>query len=94
VADSAIGPLDRSLGFLYGGARAVLLFVIAGLFFNFFIPETAAPDWVNDSRSKPFLDELGADLLAILPDDPEGQILDRIRGSEEDEATALPDSGT
>lgn len=93
VADSAIGPLDRTLGFLYGGARAVLLFVIAGLFFNFFIPENA-PQWVADSRSKPLLDELGADLLAILPDDPEGQILDRIRGSDDEDTTAAPDSGT
>lgn len=84
VADSAIGPLDRTLGFLFGAARGVLLFVIATLFFNFFIPENP-PQWVADSRSKPILDELGADLLAILPDDPEGQIIDRIRGTEEEE---------
>ncbi|GAB5511469.1 MAG: CvpA family protein [Hyphomicrobiales bacterium] len=84
VADSAIGPLDRTLGFLFGAARGVLLFVIATLFFNFFIPENP-PQWVADSRSKPILDELGADLLAILPDDPEGQIIDRIRGTDEEE---------
>lgn len=84
VADSAIGPLDRTLGFLFGAARGVLLFVIATLFFNFFIPENP-PQWVADSRSKPILDELGADLLAILPDDPEGQIIDRFRGTDEEE---------
>jgi membrane protein required for colicin V production len=93
VADSAIGPLDRTLGFLYGAARAVLLFVIAALFFNFFIPENA-PQWVADSRSKPFLDELGAELLAILPDDPEGQIIDRIRGNDDEDETAVPSTGT
>lgn len=100
VADSAIGPLDRTLGFLFGAARGVLLFVIATLFFNFFIPENP-PQWVADSRSKPILDELGADLLAILPDDPEGQIIDRIRGTEEEEGgpdadiqSTAPSSGT
>ena len=94
VADSAIGPLDRTLGFVYGAARAVLLFVIAALFFNFFIPETSAPQWVADSRSKPFLDELGEELLAILPDDPEGQIIDRIRGNDDEDADAVPTVGT
>lgn len=84
VADSAIGPLDRTLGFLFGAARGVLLFVIATLFFNFFIPENP-PQWVAKSRSKPILDNLGEDLLAILPDDPEGQIIDRIRGTDEEE---------
>lgn len=90
VADSAIGPLDRTLGFLFGAARGVLLFVIATLFFNFFIPENP-PQWVADSRSKPILDELGADLLAILPDDPEGQIIDRIRGTDEEEVVPNAD---
>lgn len=91
VADSAIGPLDRTLGFLFGAARGVLLFVIATLFFNFFIPENP-PQWVADSRSKPILDELGADLLAILPDDPEGQIIDRIRGTEDEEGAPVPEA--
>ncbi|MGD1885710.1 MAG: CvpA family protein [Cohaesibacteraceae bacterium] len=90
VADSAIGPLDRTLGFLFGAARGVLLFVIAALFFNFFIPDNP-PQWVADSRSKPILDDLGAELLAILPDDPEGQILDRLQGNDEaDDLTPAP----
>ncbi|MEM1286804.1 MAG: CvpA family protein [Pseudomonadota bacterium] len=84
VADSAIGPLDRTLGFLFGAARGVLLFVIAALFFNFFIPENP-PSWVAESRAKPILDELGVELLAILPDDPEGQIIDRFRGADSDQ---------
>lgn len=93
VADSAIGPLDRTLGFLFGAARGVLLFVIASLFFNFFTD--TPPQWVADSRSKPILDELGAELLAILPDDPETQIIDRIRGGEEDDVPQIaPEADT
>jgi membrane protein required for colicin V production len=67
--------------------------VIAALFFNFFIPENA-PQWVADSRSNPFLDELGAELLANMPDDPEGQIIDRIRGNDDEDETAVPSTGT
>ena len=95
VADSAIGPLDRTLGFVFGAARGVLLFVIAALFFNFFIPDNA-PEWVAQSRAKPILDELGAELLAILPDDPEAQIIDRIRGggSADETPEIAPDPGT
>src|ERR1700754_4820210 len=33
ILDSRVGPFDRALGFLYGGARGFLLAVIAFLFF-------------------------------------------------------------
>ncbi|MCB1508282.1 MAG: CvpA family protein [Hyphomicrobiaceae bacterium] len=82
VMDSKIGPLDRTLGFLFGAARGILLFVVAALFFDFFVPQNP-PDWVANSRSKPFLDQLGEDLLAILPDDPQEQIIDRLRNAAE-----------
>jgi membrane protein required for colicin V production len=91
VAESAIGPLDRTLGFLFGAARGVLLFVIAALFFDYFVG--TAPQWVADSRSKPILDQLGAELMAILPDDPEGQIIERIRGTDDEETPQINPDG-
>jgi hypothetical protein len=42
VLDSRIGALDRTLGFMFGLARGLLLMVIAMLFFNWLVPPPAA----------------------------------------------------
>ena len=72
ILDSKIGALDRSLGFLFGAARGVLLCVVAFLFFGWLVAEKAQPEWVRNARTKPFLQTTGDQLLAVLPDDPEG----------------------
>ena len=71
VLDSRAGPLDRTLGFIFGAARGLILVVIAVLFLNFFIAPDQQPDWIAMAKSKPWLDTLGTDLMNRLPDDPE-----------------------
>lgn len=70
IIDSSIGALDRTLGFLFGAARGVLLLVIALLFFNWLSPNNQ-PDWITEAKSKPFLDGLGEQLKAALPENIE-----------------------
>jgi membrane protein required for colicin V production len=82
VLDSKAGPLDRTMGFLFGAARGLILVVIAVLFLNFFIAPDRQPEWIAASKSKPWLDDLGSDLMNRLPDDPEAEILERIRGEQ------------
>ncbi len=72
ILDSKVGPLDRSLGFVFGAARGLLLAVIAFAFFNWLVPEKAQPVWVRDAKTKPLLLSTGDQLMALLPDDPEG----------------------
>ena len=79
ILDSRIGPFDRALGFLYGGARGLLLAVVAFLFFSWLVPR-AQPEWVENSASKPILESGGQSLLAMLPEDFEGTILKRLKG--------------
>jgi membrane protein required for colicin V production len=79
VLDSRVGPLDRSLGFVFGAARGLLLAVIAFLFFNWLVPATAQPEWVRDAKSRDLLQDAGQELLAMLPDDPESTILQRLK---------------
>ncbi len=81
ILDSRIGALDRSLGFLFGLARGLLLVVIAYLFFAWLVPLDQQPDWVRDARARPLLENAGDQLIAMLPEDPEQAILDRVRGS-------------
>jgi membrane protein required for colicin V production len=82
VLDSRAGPLDRTLGFAFGAARGLILVVIAVLFLNFFIAPERQPQWIATAKSKPWLDSLGSDLMARLPEDPEAEILQRIRGED------------
>ena len=78
IFDSRIGALDRTLGFLFGAARGVLLVVIAMLFFNWLVA-TDQPSWVINAKSKPMLDSLGQQLVELLPEDPEKTYNDRIK---------------
>jgi membrane protein required for colicin V production len=80
VLDSKAGPLDRTLGFLFGVARGLLLVIIAVLFLNFFIAPDRQPEWIAMSKAKPWLDSLGQDLMNRLPEDPEAEIMERLRG--------------
>lgn len=68
IIDSRIGALDRTLGFLFGAARGVLLLVVAVAFWNWLVDEPHRPDWVNNAKSKPFLDSLAVKLEAALPE--------------------------
>lgn len=80
IIDSRIGALDRTLGFLFGAARGILLLVVAVAFWNWLVDVRSQPTWVTQAKSKPFLDSLVARLEAVLPDDIEPQIRARILG--------------
>ncbi|PNE10393.1 MAG: colicin V synthesis protein [Beijerinckiaceae bacterium] len=72
ILDSKVGALDRSLGFLFGAVRGLLLCVIAFVFFNWLVPAQTQPQWVKTARMRPLLQATGDQLMAVLPDDPEG----------------------
>jgi membrane protein required for colicin V production len=92
VLDSRAGPLDRTLGFLFGAARGLVLVIIAVLFLNFFIAPDRQPEWIAMAKSKPWLDQLGTDLMNRLPEDPEAEILQRLRQDNASQGTpATPD---
>lgn len=79
IIDSRVGAIDRTLGFLFGAARGLLLVVVAVMFFNWLTPPQSGnqPGWVAGAHSKPFLDDLGNRLVAAMPADPEGEIRQR-----------------
>jgi membrane protein required for colicin V production len=86
ILDSKVGPLDRTLGFIFGAARGLILVVIAVLFLNFFIAPERQPEWIAEAKSKPWLDNIGNDLMNTLPEDPEAQILERFRTDDAERA--------
>lgn len=79
ILDSRIGALDRTLGFVFGLFRGLLLVVIAYMFLAWLVPDENQPDWIRGARSKPILKQTGDAIIALLPEDPEKTILDRLR---------------
>jgi membrane protein required for colicin V production len=69
VLDSRIGALDRTLGFVFGAARGLLLAVIGYLFFAALVGAEKMPVWAKDAKAKPMLEETGRSLISMLPQD-------------------------
>ena len=69
VLDSRIGALDRTLGFVFGAARGLLLAVIGYAFFTGLVGSEKLPSWAKDAKAKPVLEETGQSLIAMLPQD-------------------------
>lgn len=74
ILDSRIGALDRTLGFLFGLARGLVIVVVAFLFFVWLVPERSQPEWVRNAKSRVVLQSTGQALMSMLPEDPEGYL--------------------
>jgi membrane protein required for colicin V production len=86
ILDSRIGALDRTLGFLFGLGRGLIIVVVAFLFFAWLVPERSQPDWVKNAKSRVVLQGTGQWLMSMLPDDPESTILKRLKRPKGDDA--------
>lgn len=92
VLDSRIGALDRTLGFLFGLARGLLIVVVAFMFFAWLVPDKQQPDWVRTAKSLSVLQSTGNWLMTLLPDDPETTILKRLKRDKDEQTDASPSS--
>lgn len=91
VLDSRIGALDRTLGFVFGAGRGLLLAVIGYLFFTALVPEKLQPVWARDAKAKPILEETGRTLLTMLPQDINSDIIKKmLKPKTGDEPTEAP----
>jgi len=67
VRTSALSPIDRTLGFVFGLVRGALIVCVAYLLLDFVQP-SERPAWIRDAKSAPFLHQ-GADMLRqFLPE--------------------------
>lgn len=89
ILDSKIGAIDRTLGFIFGVGRGLIIVVIAYLFFTWLVPESSQPNWVKTARSRNILTTTAETLLRQLPDDPEKLLeqLKKRKGGGEGDAT-------
>jgi membrane protein required for colicin V production len=93
IIDSRIGALDRTLGFLYGAARGILVVAVGLLFFNLQVGANT-PARIANAKSKPLLESIGATLESFLPDDPENSILKRLSPGDSEGEPEVPQTTT
>ena len=68
VHSSALSPIDRTLGLIFGLARGVFIVSLAYLVLDISLPQNDRPGWIKQAKSEPFLAQ-GADLLrTALPE--------------------------
>lgn len=73
VRNSGMGPLDRSLGLLFGVARGAVLVCIAWLMLLWVMPREDHPDWITEARTLPLIEKGGAMIASIIPDELGGK---------------------
>jgi membrane protein required for colicin V production len=62
VHSSALSPIDRTLGLIFGLARGVVLVSLAYLVVDVSLPPNDRPVWIREAKSERFLAK-GADML-------------------------------
>ncbi|HEY7245465.1 MAG TPA: CvpA family protein [Xanthobacteraceae bacterium] len=87
VLDSRVGALDRTMGFLFGLARGLIIVVVAFLFFAWLVPDRSQPEWIRTAKSRVVLQGTGDWLMSMLPEDLDATISKRLKKTkpEEDE---------
>ena len=95
ILDSRIGALDRTLGFLFGLARGLIIVVVAFLFFSWLVPTSKQPDGVRNAKSRVVLQGTGDWLQALLPQDMDTYLSQwfkrRPRGDDQEAPDVPPD---
>ena len=93
VVDSKVGPLDRTLGFIFGVARGVLIAIVVVIFGQWLLGPNL-PAWASESKSLPVLEDMGNSLIAALPPNLEQQVTDILQrrgiGGDEEAPADVP----
>jgi membrane protein required for colicin V production len=67
IQKSALNNLDRSLGFVFGLARALVILGI-GLFITDWLTNTQRPTWMRNAKTLPVIEIASDGLKAVLPE--------------------------
>ena len=68
IRTSALGPLDRSLGLVFGFLRGAVLVCVAWLIFAWLLPREDHPEWVTEAKLRPLVARGSVLLVGLLPE--------------------------
>ncbi len=86
IRNSPLGPLDRSLGLVFGFLRGAAVVCVAWLMFAWLLPREDHPEWVTEAKARPLVEHGSAWLVSVLPE--------RLRGAAGAKATAASKAET
>jgi membrane protein required for colicin V production len=69
VVDSAVGGFDRTMGFIFGALRGLVLIAIAYLFYGWLQPPEKQETWVRNAISLPAIKYLSETIVSFMPAD-------------------------
>lgn len=92
ILDSRIGALDRTLGFLFGLARGLIIVVVAFLFFSWLVPSNKQPEGVRNAKSRVVLENTGEWLQGLLPQDMDNYLSQWFKRRPKGDEQEPPDS--
>jgi membrane protein required for colicin V production len=85
ILDSRIGALDRTLGFLFGLGRGLIIVVVAFVFFAWLVPAGKQPEGVRNAKSRVVLENTGEWLQALLPQDMDNYLSQLLKKRKDDQ---------
>ncbi len=69
VVESSVGAFDRTLGFVYGIARGLVLVAIAYMFYSWANPPEKHEDWIRNAQTLPVIQKVSNLLIGLMPPD-------------------------
>lgn len=69
VIDSAAGGFDRTLGFIFGLGRGLVLVAISYLFYGWLEPPESHDGWIKNAQSLPLIKGTGELIVSLIPPD-------------------------
>lgn len=82
VLDSGVGVLDRTLGFLFGLARGLVLVVVAYLMFVWLVPRADHPEAIRNAKTLPLVDATATVIISYLPPETAESLLGKTYGND------------
>lgn len=89
IKRSEIGPVDRSLGFVFGVGRGLVIVGLAYIAFSMLVPIRDHPGWLTHARLLPLVQSTSDVLLSLVPGHEVDTGTDRLTGQSTAE-TAKP----
>jgi membrane protein required for colicin V production len=68
IQASALSNLDRTLGFVFGIARAMVILGAGFLFMNWLMDVQDRPHWIAEAKTLPLIEMTADGMIAIVPD--------------------------
>src|ERR1700741_537706 len=67
IKKSPVGPVDRTLGFVFGIGRGLVLVALPYIAFTMLVPIKEQPSWIKSAATLPLIQKTSDVLLSLVP---------------------------